>query len=109
MYLVTLASAYSLEAPSLRNNKRTFTATMLFAVAAVFGWPFALALAIPFVFEELFVAGNDIVLPAMRLSWMVARCRRLFLFGLAASTLFVSVANPLKYFSPTNYHRSPSS
>jgi alpha-1,2-mannosyltransferase len=109
MYLVTLAFAYSLEAPSLKNYKRTFTVTLLFAVSAVFGWPFSLALAIPFVFEELFVAGDDIVLPATQFSWMIARCRRLLLFGSAASVLFVSVVHLFNTFSLNYYHRSPFS
>ena len=51
------------------------------------GWPFALALAIPFVFEELFVYGADIVMPHTRIPWMVGRIRRLLLVGLTSALI----------------------
>jgi alpha-1,2-mannosyltransferase len=90
MYAITMAFAYSLEVPNLLNNKRTRYATLLFASGAIIGWPFCLALAIPFVFEELFIRGADTVI--VQSSWMFSRCMRLFAAGATASILFVSVA-----------------
>ncbi|KAI0718861.1 glycosyltransferase family 22 protein [Cerioporus squamosus] len=58
MYANTLAMAYAM-APSSGNMRRTLFATLAFATGAVVGWPFALAVAIPFVFEELFLTGTD--------------------------------------------------
>ena len=55
------------------------------------GWPFALALALPFVFEELFIYGTDLVAPEVKISWMVRRWTRLFMAGLAALLIFVSL------------------
>ena len=59
MHACTLAFAYVMEPCSIKNNRRTLAATVLFATAAIVGWPFSLALAIPFVYEELFVVGSD--------------------------------------------------
>ncbi|KAG7452101.1 uncharacterized protein BT62DRAFT_915842 [Guyanagaster necrorhizus] len=50
----------------------------MFATGAIVGWPFALALAIPFVFEELFVFGADTVPSASYGSWISTRWKRLF-------------------------------
>ena len=58
---------------------------------AYLGWPFALALALPFVFEELFIYGADLVAPEVKLSWMFRRWTRLFMAGLAALLIFVSL------------------
>jgi alpha-1,2-mannosyltransferase len=65
-------------------------ATLCFALGAIVGWPFALALAGPFVFEELFVYGADRVLPETRLSWLLKRWIRLLGAGLIASVVFVN-------------------
>jgi len=74
----------------MKNSRRTLAATLLFATGAIVGWPFALALAIPFVVEELFVPGLDQVASGARLPWIVGRWKRLFSAGAAASLLFVS-------------------
>jgi alpha-1,2-mannosyltransferase len=63
---------------------------MLFATGAIVGWPFALALSLPFVFEELFVFSGDKVEPASRVKWTIARWQRLILAGLVSALLFVS-------------------
>lgn len=65
-------------------------ATFIFATGGIVGWPFSLALAIPFVFEELFVFGSDRVAPEVQQSWMLKRWKRLIGAGLAASLIFVS-------------------
>jgi len=85
MYTTTLACAYAFETCSSGNYRRTLASTLLFAVGGIVGWPFALALAIPFVFEELFVSGGDIVMPHARIAWMVGRFRRLILASLTSA------------------------
>jgi alpha-1,2-mannosyltransferase len=65
-------------------------ATLCFAIGAIVGWPFALALAIPFVLEELFVYGADRVVPETRLSWLLKRWKRLLGAGMVASLVFVN-------------------
>jgi alpha-1,2-mannosyltransferase len=61
----------------------------LFAVGGIVGWPFALALAIPFIFEELFVSGADTVMPHARIPWMVGRFRRLILASFTSALILV--------------------
>jgi alpha-1,2-mannosyltransferase len=63
----------------------------IYATGAIVGWPFALALAIPFVFEELFMLGADRVATSARGAWAFGRWTRLFGAGLAASLIFVSI------------------
>jgi len=65
-------------------------ATLSFATGGIVGWPFALALAFPFVLEELFVYGADRVPPVTRLSWLLKRWKRLLGAGMVASLLFVN-------------------
>ena len=66
-------------------------ATILFAIGGIVGWPFSLALAFPFVFEELFIFGADRVPPEIRWSWMMRRWKRLVVSGLTASLIFVRI------------------
>ncbi|KAF9270644.1 asparagine-linked glycosylation 9 protein isoform a [Marasmius fiardii PR-910] len=91
MYTTTLASAYAIVPATNGDNQRTLFATCLFATGAIVGWPFALALAIPFVFEELFVRSGDHVFPASRNIWMFSRWKRLFGTGLLAALIFIPV------------------
>ena len=90
MYATTLAFAFAMEPSTVKNTRRTFYATMLFATGAIVGWPFALALSLPFVFEELFILSGDTVNPSSLVNWMLARWRRLFLAGLVSALIFVS-------------------
>lgn len=89
MYTTALACTYAFESTSSNNSRRTLISTLLFAVGGIVGWPFALALAIPFIFEELFVSGTDIVMPHMRIQWLLRRFRRLLVAGLTSSLIFV--------------------
>jgi alpha-1,2-mannosyltransferase len=91
MYMTTFAFSYALAPSSAQNKQRTLAATVLFATGAIVGWPFALALAVPFVFEELFIFSADRVAPEIRMPWMFNRWKRLFTAGLAAALIFVSV------------------
>ena len=92
MYMNTLAFALALQPSTTGNLRRTLFATLAFAAGAVVGWPFALAVAIPFVFEELFIYGADTVFPASRMSWMIGRWRNFMICGGVASLLFVSLS-----------------
>ncbi len=89
MYMSTFAFAYSIVPSSSSNTYRTLAATISFAAGAVIGWPFALALSLPFVFEELFVFGADRVNASSRGNWMLARWKRLFGAGALAALIFV--------------------
>ncbi|KAJ7610801.1 glycosyltransferase family 22 protein [Roridomyces roridus] len=91
MYMTTFAFSYALEPATVHNNRRTLAATLLFATGAIVGWPFALALSVPFVFEELFVISGDRVAPEIWGSWMLKRWKRLFTAGLAAALIFIPV------------------
>ncbi|KAK2461410.1 hypothetical protein APHAL10511_005873 [Amanita phalloides] len=91
MYAVTLASAFAFAPSSMTNNRRTLAATLFFATGGIVGWPFALALSLPFIYEELFLFSGDRVLPEQKASWMLARWRRLFISGLLASVILLPV------------------
>lgn len=91
MYTTSLAMSYAFIPTSSRNTHRTFAATLLFAVGGIVGWPFTLALAIPFVFEELFVYGADVVTPEDRVTWLTQRASRLIGSGVVALLIFVPV------------------
>ena len=91
MYACTLAFTFALDPPNVDNNRRTLLVTLMYATGAIIGWPFALALAIPFVIEELFIHREDRTIPGARGSWILSRWKRLFSAGLAASLIFVRV------------------
>jgi len=91
MYTTTFAFAFSMIPATTQNARRTLFTTLMFATGAIIGWPFALALAIPFVFEELFILSGDKVLPASYTSWLFARWKRLVGAGALASLIFVGL------------------
>jgi alpha-1,2-mannosyltransferase len=95
MYFVTLASAFNMEPPSSRNPQRTLLVTTSYATAAIVGWPFALALSIPFVLEELFLYAGDIVPAADKSKWMVNRWSRFARSVATAALIFVSLVKRL--------------
>lgn len=91
MYANTIAFAHALEPPSSDNMRRTLLATLAFATGAVVGWPFSLAVAIPFVFEELFVSGTDKVTSEAKSSWFVGRWKRMITSAATALLLLVRI------------------
>ncbi|EAU92828.2 asparagine-linked glycosylation 9 protein isoform a [Coprinopsis cinerea okayama7 len=91
MYATTVAYAYAIEPSSLTNGRKALVATLAFATGAIVGWPFALALAFPFVFEELFVFGNDRVTAEAKQAWLLARWKRMILAVSAAALIFIPV------------------
>lgn len=94
MYTTALAFSYALEPATLSNKRRTSAATVFFALGAIVGWPFALAISIPFVFEELFVYSGDRVSPQAKNSWFIQRWTRFFTAALIASLIFVRHRDP---------------
>ena len=90
MYMTMFAFSFALDRPSFGNSRRTLLATVSFAVGAVVGWPFALALAIPFMLEELFFFGADRVTPEVYQSWLFQRWTRFLTAGLCASLVSVN-------------------
>lgn len=90
MHACTLAFAYAIQPCSLQNNRRTLMATVLFALAGIVGWPFSLALAVPFVIEELFVVGIDSA-EGDATTVLPRRWARLLSSGLLASLLAIPV------------------
>ncbi|KAI9460480.1 asparagine-linked glycosylation 9 protein isoform a [Lactarius psammicola] len=98
MYTTMFALSHAFIPPSNKDSQRTLTAVVLFTVGAVLGWPFALALAIPFVFEELFVFGDDTVSAKNRFSWQLNRGIRLLLCGAVAALIPIPIAIVDSYF-----------
>lgn len=99
MYMTMFAFSFALDRPSVRNSRRTLLATVSFAVGGLVGWPFTLALALPFVFEELFLFGADRVTPEVYQSWLFKRWTRLFFSGLCGLLVLVNIFQVLKYDS----------
>jgi len=91
MYAITVAFTFAIEPTNNSNMRRTLFATLAFAAGGIVGWPFALAVAIPFVFEELFLYGTDKVTSENWTSWMVARWTRMITCGAVAAALIVPV------------------
>ncbi|KAH9858242.1 glycosyltransferase family 22 protein [Lenzites betulinus] len=91
MYANTLGFAYALEPPSSDNLRRTLFATLAFATGAAVGWPFALAVAIPFVLEELFISGTDKVASEARNLWFAGRLKRIVTSAGIAALVFLPV------------------
>ena len=91
MYANTLAFAYALQPPTENNMRRTLFATLAFASGAIVGWPFSLAVAVPFVFEELFLTGADKVTEETRGTWLAERWMRMLTCAVVATLLFVSL------------------
>lgn len=85
-----LALSHTFIPPSNQDSRRTLAAVLYFTLGAVVGWPFALAVAIPFVFEELFVFGADKVPANEKSEWRLNRGKRLILCGAVAALITVS-------------------
>ena len=83
LHATNLAFVYAI-APVNANKRRTVSATCAFALGAIWGWPFALVLAVPFVFEELFMYGRQTNID-LRGSLLQERLFRLVKAGLIAS------------------------
>lgn len=97
MHATMLAYSFYLEPTSAGSNRRVYLATFFFAAGALFAWPFALLLSVPFVLEELFVGGKDVVLPNEVVSWRTKRVTRLVGAALVAGLVAVSRPSPFAH------------
>ncbi|KOS15887.1 glycosyltransferase family 22 protein [Malassezia pachydermatis] len=70
MYTTSVAAGMAMRPASMLSSQRTIVATLAFALGALAGWPFALLLSLPFVWEELLCRGEDATLALFR------RCSR---------------------------------
>jgi len=88
MYTTMLAASYWFHPATSTPTgiRRMRWAVFYTAVGAIVGWPFAAALGIPIIFEQLLVAGGEIVPPADRPAWS-ARRRSNLIFAIAAAAL----------------------
>ncbi|KAI0094255.1 glycosyltransferase family 22 protein [Irpex rosettiformis] len=91
MYFNAIGFTYFIEPTNNSNFRRTLLATLAFATGALVGWPFAIAVALPFVFEELFLFGKDQVSPMNVTSWRIKRWTRLIQCGLVAALLVLPI------------------
>jgi alpha-1,2-mannosyltransferase len=91
MYANTLAFSYVVDPTSSATHRRTMMATLSFAAGALIGWSFALVVAAPFIFEELFMRGKDHVTPEAYAGWMAGRWVRLATAGASAALLAVPI------------------
>ncbi|KAJ1020269.1 hypothetical protein NDA18_005866 [Ustilago nuda] len=53
--------------------ERLLVATLSFAAGALLGWPFAIILAAPYLLEQLFFRGDDIIANNKYSNWILAR------------------------------------
>lgn len=93
LYTTLLAISYALRPASsdAKGNRWALMATLWFAIGGILGWPFSLLLAIPFVIEQLFVRGSDIVPPDVWSGFFAKRVTRLVKYGALASTVAIPV------------------
>ena len=93
MYTSSLGMAYALSRASVRNQRRAFGATLAFALGALGGWPYALLLSLPFVYEELFMYGTDAVPATETRPWILRRWSRAILAVVTASLLAIPIVS----------------
>lgn len=59
MYTTSVAMGFAMAPSGTHAPSRTWRATLAFAVGALGGWPFGLVIALPYVWEELYMRGSD--------------------------------------------------
>ncbi len=93
LYTTLLAMSYALRPASTdsKGNRSAFMATLWFAIGGILGWPFSLLLSIPFIIEQIFVRGSDIVPPDVWSGFITKRIKRMIKYGLLASTVAIPV------------------
>ena len=101
MYTTTLAMSAVMFRTQLAAPRRTYAATLAFALGALAGWPYALVAAVPFVLEELFLTAGDAVPAGGRLRWLWQRWSR----GICAALLASLLAVPLLLLDSLAYGR----
>jgi alpha-1,2-mannosyltransferase len=75
MYTTMLAASYWLHPATSTPTgiTRAYRATFFVALGAIVGWPFAAALGVPFVVEQLFLTGGDVAVGQDKQALMVKR------------------------------------
>ncbi len=93
MYTTLLASSYWFHPATSTETgiSRTYKATFFFALGAVLGWPFSAALGIPFVAEQLFLTGGEVVLDSAKGPWRSKRIETLVKAVGVAALIAVSI------------------
>jgi alpha-1,2-mannosyltransferase len=105
MYTTMLASSYALHPATntATGTSRVYKATFLYALGAIVGWPFSAALAIPFVLEQLFCFGGEVVVGQNEVKqWEIVRFAR---FAKAVA-LGAAIAVPVYLVDSWAYGRS---
>lgn len=90
MHFAMLGAGFAME-PVGVDRLRTVKATTCFAVAAIVGWPFSILLALPFVLEDLMLAGQQTSFSP------IVRFGRLVQGGLIGLALLVRTSPLLRY------------
>jgi alpha-1,2-mannosyltransferase len=92
MHTTMMAASYWFHpATSTQAGVRRMRLAVFFtALGAIVGWPFAAALGIPIIFEQLFVAGGEIVIPGARSVWAVRRRNNLIIAIIGSALIAVS-------------------
>lgn len=80
---------------------RTYRATFFYALGAIVGWPFSAALGIPFVFEQLFLGGGEIVPTELTHIWRSKRWDTMW----KAVTMSASIVLPVYLIDSWVYGR----
>lgn len=74
---------------------RAYKATGLFALGAIVGWPFSALLAVPFVFEYLFMCGDDTAQGGAKAQLLAKRWSTLAMAAAVGASVAVRVSNIL--------------
>ncbi|KAK4689384.1 hypothetical protein P7C73_g729, partial [Tremellales sp. Uapishka_1] len=79
MYATLLACSYSFHPATSTPTgiKRAYRGTLAIAAGAIIGWPFAAALGVPFLFEQLFLTGGEVIVGEARKAWQQGRWQRM--------------------------------
>ncbi|GAA5884430.1 hypothetical protein JCM16303_005077 [Sporobolomyces ruberrimus] len=91
MYFVMLGTAANLS-PVQSGWRRITFAVASYAIAGIVGWPFAVLLGVPIIFEQLFVRGTiEKVAAGQSAGWAQKRARGLFIALVVGCTVAVPV------------------
>lgn len=103
MYTTMLASSYWFQPATStpQGTIRTYRATFFYALGAIVGWPFSAALGIPFVFEQLFLGGGEIVPTELTHIWRSKRWDTMW----KAVTMSASIVLPVYLIDSWVYGR----
>ena len=92
MHFAMLGAGFAME-PVGADRLRSIKATTCFAVASIVGWPFSILLAVPFVLEDVLLAGQQTSFSP------IVRFGRLLQGGLVGLALLVCASQPFAFVS----------